>query len=49
METKEFINYGSKIHLVEAEKRQRKPKSSRFRNAWQLILLGAPQLETAEG
>ncbi len=45
----EFINYGSEIHLVEAEKRQRKPKSSRFRNAWQLILLGAPQLETAEG
>lgn len=38
----EFINYGSEIHLVEAEKRQRKPKSSVFRNAWQLLLFGAP-------
>ena len=33
-----FINYGSEIHFVEATKRQRKPKSSEFRNAWDLIL-----------
>lgn len=45
----EFINYGSEIHLVEAEKRQRKPKSSQFRNAWQLLLFGAPQSETIDG
>jgi predicted DNA binding protein len=33
----EFISYGSEIHLVETEKRQRKPKSFDFREAWQLI------------
>lgn len=33
-----FINYGSEIHLVEADKRQRKPRSAVFRNAWELIL-----------
>ena len=33
-----FINYGSEVHLVEADKRQRKPKSAAFRNAWDLIL-----------
>lgn len=33
-----FIGYGSEIHLVEAEKRQRKPRSAIYRNAWQLIL-----------
>ncbi len=33
-----FINYGSEIHFVEAAKRQRKPKSSEFKNAWDLIL-----------
>ena len=32
-----FISYGSEIHLVETEKRQRKPTSSSFRNAWELI------------
>jgi hypothetical protein len=32
-----FINYGSEIHLVETDKRQRKPKSFVFRNAWELI------------
>ena len=36
-----FISYGSEIHLVEAAKRQRKPKSSDFRDAWELILQGA--------
>lgn len=33
-----FISFGSEIHLVETEKRQRKPKSSDFREAWKLIL-----------
>lgn len=33
-----FIDYGSEIHFVEADKRQRKPRSAEYRNAWQLIL-----------
>ncbi|MBD2436747.1 group I intron-associated PD-(D/E)XK endonuclease [Nostoc sp. FACHB-110] len=33
-----FIGYGSEIHLVEAEKRQRKPRSAPYRDAWGLIL-----------
>jgi len=33
----DFISYGSSIHLIETEKRQRKPKSADFREAWQLI------------
>jgi PD-(D/E)XK endonuclease len=32
-----FIGYGSEIHLVEIEKRQRKPRSAQYRNAWELI------------
>ncbi|MBD2690423.1 group I intron-associated PD-(D/E)XK endonuclease [Anabaena catenula] len=32
-----FISYGSEIHLVEAEKRQRKPCSVEYRNAWELF------------
>jgi hypothetical protein len=32
-----FIGYGSEIHLVEAEKRQRRPKSAEYRDAWGLI------------
>ena len=32
-----FISYGSEIHLIEAVKRQRKPRSSDFREAWHLI------------
>ena len=32
-----FIGYGSEIHLVEAEKRQRKPRSAEYRDAWDLI------------
>jgi hypothetical protein len=38
-----FIEYGSEIHLVEAEKRQRKPRSATYRNAWYLILDWARQ------
>lgn len=33
-----FIGYGSEIHLVETEKRQRKPRSAQYREAWELIL-----------
>jgi hypothetical protein len=33
-----FNSYGSEIHLVEAVRRQRKPKSAAYRNAWELIL-----------
>jgi uncharacterized protein YcgL (UPF0745 family) len=33
----DFISYGSSIHLIETEKRQRRPKSADFREAWQLI------------
>ncbi len=32
-----FISYGSEIHLVETSKRQRKPKSADYRNAWELM------------
>ena len=33
-----FISYASEIHIVESDKRQRKPKSANFRNAWNLVL-----------
>ncbi len=32
-----FIGYGSEIHMVEADKRQRKPKSADYRDAWHFI------------
>ncbi|HEY9802697.1 MAG TPA: group I intron-associated PD-(D/E)XK endonuclease [Leptolyngbyaceae cyanobacterium] len=32
-----FISYGSEIHLVETEKRQRQPRSAQYRQAWELI------------
>ncbi|BAU10960.1 putative endonuclease [encoded in trnfM-intron: - 2791708] [Leptolyngbya sp. NIES-3755] len=32
-----FIHYGSEIHLVETEKRQRKPRSAKYRDAWMLM------------
>lgn len=37
MPSKVFISYGSEIHLVETDKRQRKPKSAKYRNAWKMI------------
>ncbi|MBD2304172.1 endonuclease [Chroococcidiopsis sp. FACHB-1243] len=40
-----FIEYGSEIHLVEAEKRQRKPRSANYRDAWKLILQKVLQYE----
>ncbi len=36
-----FIEYRSEIHLVEADKRQRKPRSAEYRNAWNLIIQAA--------
>lgn len=33
-----FTGYKSEIHLVEVEKRQRKPRSAEYRDAWLLIL-----------
>ena len=32
-----FISYGSEIHLVEDDKRQRKPRSAEYREAWHLL------------
>jgi hypothetical protein len=32
-----FTSYGSGIHLVEADRRQRKPASADYRDAWDLI------------
>jgi hypothetical protein len=41
-----FTKYGSEIHLVEATKRQRKPGSAVYRNAWELISQWAVCRET---
>jgi len=41
-----FIGYGSGIHLVEADRRQRKPRSAKYRDAWELILQWAAREET---
>jgi hypothetical protein len=41
-----FISYGSEIHMVEADKRQRKPKSANYRDAWNLISQWAAGEET---
>jgi len=41
-----FISYASEIHLVEADKRQRKPRSADYRDAWHLILQWAVCGET---
>ena len=40
-----FISYKSEVHLVEADKRQRKPRSAEYRDAWNLILQWAAQKE----
>jgi PD-(D/E)XK endonuclease len=42
-----FISYASEIHLVEIDKRQRKPRSADYRDAWDLILHWAVQRETS--
>ena len=41
-----FISYGSEIHLVETAKRQRKPKSAIYRDAWKIIEQRAASVET---
>lgn len=38
MPSEVFISYGSEIHFIETDKRQRKPKSMVYRNAWNLLL-----------
>jgi PD-(D/E)XK endonuclease len=44
-----FIAYGSEIHLVEAQKRQRKPRSAQYRDAWELIWQSVVAEETQVG
>ena len=41
-----FIGYASEIHMVEVEKRQRKPISAEYRDAWKLISQWAACEET---
>ena len=41
-----FISYASEIHMVETDKRQRKPQSAEYRDAWELILHWATREET---
>jgi hypothetical protein len=41
-----FTSYASEIHMVEADKRQRKPRSADYRDAWELILQWAAHGET---
>ena len=41
-----FVGYASEIHMVEADKRQRKLQSAAFREAWNLILHWAAREET---
>jgi hypothetical protein len=43
-----FIGYGSEIHLVEVEKRQRKPRSALYRDAWELIWQRVDRREETE-
>jgi PD-(D/E)XK endonuclease len=44
-----FISFGSEIHMVEADRRQRRPRSSAYRDAWHLIAPWAPQEEILVG
>ena len=39
-----FIQYGSEIHLVETEKRQRKPRSTEYRDAW-MLMTKSPEIQ----
>jgi hypothetical protein len=41
-----FIDYASQIYLVESDKRQRKPRSATYRDAWELISNWAARAET---
>jgi hypothetical protein len=42
-----FTSYASEISLVETAKRQRKPRSAEYRDAWNLMLQWAAQKETS--
>jgi hypothetical protein len=42
-----FLSYKSEIHFSETKKRQRKPKSANYREAWELISNWAVQKETS--
>ncbi|MBI3292585.1 MAG: endonuclease [Elusimicrobia bacterium] len=42
-----FISFASEIHMVEVEKRQRRPRSSAYRDAWNLITPWALQEGTS--
>lgn len=46
MPTDVFRAYASQIYLVESDKRQRKPRSANYRDAWYLISEWATQQET---
>ncbi len=48
MPSEVFISYGSEIHLIETSKRQRKPKSAIYREAWEMIERRAASMETSE-
>ena len=41
-----FIAYASQIQIVESDKRQRKPRSANYRDAWELISTWAASRET---
>ena len=41
-----FIAYGSQIYIIESGKRQRKPRSAVYRDAWELISTWAAREET---
>jgi hypothetical protein len=41
-----FIGYGSQIYCVESGKRQRRPRSAQYRDAWDLISHWAAHEET---
>jgi len=48
MPSKVFISYGSEIHLIETTKRQRKPESAKYRDAWKIIEQRAASEEILE-
>lgn len=43
-----FIAFASQIYFVESDKRQRKPRSANYREAWNLVSEWAAQRETFE-
>ena len=44
-----FTSFSSSITLVEADKRQRKPKSAEYKDRWDLLFAWAPRSEMAVG